>query len=33
MLAHARALLEPEMVRPGADAERAVAHGRPSLSG
>ena len=33
MLAHARALLEPEMVRnPGADAERAVAQGRPSLS-
>jgi hypothetical protein len=33
MLAHARALLEPEMVRnPGADDERAVAQSRPSLS-
>jgi tetratricopeptide (TPR) repeat protein len=33
MLAHARALLEPGMVRnPAAGAERAVAQGRPSLS-
>ena len=33
MLARARALLEPEMVRnPSADGERAVAQSRPSLS-